>query len=389
MPDHPRVAVVGAGAFGVWTAFELVRRGAHVTLLDAWGAGNARSSSGGETRVIRGVYGPDRVYTEWVKRSFALWREMEKSSQTRLYHRMGLLWMFSVEDSYARKALPIMRELGFPIDQLTTAEAAKLYTQIDFTGVTSCYFEHEAGYLSARLACQTVCEAFQKKAGIFRQAAVKPGNIRGELLQGLALGDGTQLNADFYVFACGPWLGKLFPQVIGDKVEPSRQEVHFFGVPAGDDAFQDPKLPIWVDFGERLIYGIPGGDGRGFKVADDTRGPLFDPTNGDRTPSAEGIARSRALLARRFPRLRSAPLLEARVCQYENSPDGHFIIARHPEAKNVWLVGGGSGHGFKLSPALGECVAIHLLEGSDPKPFFGLKRLTERREKSTQFDSKK
>jgi glycine/D-amino acid oxidase-like deaminating enzyme len=201
------------------------------------------------------------------------------------------------------------------------------------------------------------------------------------------LDDGTRLEADAFVFACGPWLGRLFPGVIGQRVLPTRQEVFYFGPPPGSRRYEPGSLPVWIDFGERIFYGIPDVHGRGFKIADDSRGETFDPTAGDRTPSADGIARARRLLAERFPELAQAPLVGAEVCQYENSPDGHLIIDRHPEAKNVWLVGGGSGHGFKLSPSVGEMVADGILAGKPTPKLFHLERLHEGK-RSTQFERK-
>jgi glycine/D-amino acid oxidase-like deaminating enzyme len=190
----------------------------------------------------------------------------------------------------------------------------------------------------------------------------------------VTLSDGTTLTADAYVFACGPWLGHLFPDVIGERVRPTRQEVFFFGTPSGDRRFTEEALPVWADHGAHFWYGIPGNEWRGFKLADDTRGPAFDPTAGERLPSAAGLAAARAYLGFRFPALSAAPLLEARVCQYENSPDEHFIIDRHPSAANAWLVGGGSGHGFKHGPAVGELVAGLVLAGGTAGPEFRLSR---------------
>ncbi len=116
-------------------------------------------------------------------------------------------------------------------------------------------------------------------------------------------------------------------------------------------------MPVWADHATPFMYGIPGNEWRGFKVADDTRGPVIDPTTESRTPSPESLKIARDYIGYRFPGLKGAPLLESRVCQYEESPDEHFIIDRHPAAANVWLVGGGSGHGFKHGPAVGELVA--------------------------------
>lgn len=382
----PLVAVVGAGAFGGWTALQLRRMGARVVLLDAWGPGNPRSSSGGESRVIRAIYGPDRVYVEMVKRSFELWASVDTSKDERLYVETGALWMVRGDDAYVRSSLPIVEALGFTVDSLTVPDAARRYPQIEFRDVRSVWLERRAGVLAARRACIALRSAFEREGGRFITAHAEPGRIERASLDGVFLSDGARLQADAYVFACGPWLGRLFPSVIGDAVRPTRQEVFFFGAPRGSRRYRAGEFPVWIDFGERIYYGIPEVDGRGFKLADDTRGDAFDPTSGDRAVSAEGIARAREFLAVRFPELASAPLVESRVCQYENSPDGHLIIDRHPEAANVWLVGGGSGHGFKLSPAVGEIVAKAIVAGGEIPAAFGLARLRGDRRPSTQFE---
>lgn len=353
----PRVAVVGAGAFGGWSALALLRRGARVTLVDAWGPGNSRASSGGETRVIRGFYGPDRIYLDWVVRAFALWREHERRCGQRLYRPTGALWMFRGDDGYARVSLPLVRAAGLAAAELDLAEARRRFPQVSFAGVRTAYLEEEAGYLLARRACQSVVDVFLAEGGEYREVAVRPGALAGERLGPLGLSDGTVLEADAYVFAGGPWLGRLLPEAVGARVRPSRQEVYFFGTPAGDPRFGEERLPVWIDFGEQVFYGIPGNERRGLKIADDTRGEPFDPDLGERTLTPERLARARRVLAERFPDLAGAPLLEARVCQYENSPDGHFLIGRLPGLANAWVAGGGSGHGFKLGPAVGEHVA--------------------------------
>ena len=384
----PRIAVIGAGAFGGWTALHLRRLGANVTLFDAWGPGNARSSSGGETRVIRAIYGQDRPYVEMVKRSYELWTELDASTDDVLYVDTGALWMHRGDDAYVQSSLLILKDYGFVVDRLSVEEAARRYPQIDFRGVRSVWFERRAGALSARRACMAVRDAFAKIGGTYRTAQVDPGPLANGALSALQLGDGSRIEADAYVFACGPWLGRLFPDVLGAVIQPTRQEVYYFGTPRGTERYFPGRFPIWIDFGERIVYGVPDIGGRGFKVADDTRGEPIDPTSTDRTPSAEGIARARRLLAERFPELANAPLIESRVCQYENSPDGHLIIDRHPQAKNVWFVGGGSGHGFKLSPAVGEIAAARILAGKEVPALFRLERLRDTTKPTTQFDTK-
>jgi len=317
--------------------------------------------------VIRAVYGPDRVYVEMVKRSFELWEKLDPS----LYTQTGVLWMHRGDDAYVRSSLPILTELGFPVDNLTLADAARRYPQISFKGVQSVWLERRAGALSARRACEVVRDAFVKAGGTYRTETAKPEARSG---------------ADVYVYACGPWLGKLFPDVIGNAVRPTRQEVYYFGPPRGSELYQPGRMPVWIDFGKRIVYGIPDIHGRGFKLADDTRGVPIDPTTANRTPSAAGIERARRLLAERFPELAKAPLIASEVCQYENSPDGNLIVDRHPGAKDVWLLGGGSGHGFKLSPALGEMAAAAILGGGEIPTQFRLERLRKTEKRKTQFE---
>lgn len=373
---RPHIAVIGAGAFGGWTALHLLRRGARVTLLDAWGPGNSRSSSGGETRIIRGVYGPDQVYVDWTARSFGMWQEAEQRWGRRLYRRTGVLWMAGEDDAYVRGSIPFLKDAGLEIEEIAAEEARTRFPQIDFSGVRSVFHEPEAGYLLARRACQTVAEAVAAEGGEVRIAAAFPDGPQDGKLDRLELTDGSALAADLYVFACGPWLGGLFPEVIGEKLlRVTRQEAFFFGLPPGDPWFHEDRCPTWIDLsGERIFYGMPGNEHRGFKVADDTRGAPFDPTFGERLITPELLARARETLARRFPRLASEPVVETRVCQYENSPDGHLLFGRHPHTANVWILGGGSGHGFKLGPALGEYAAGILLEDGTPDPLFRLDR---------------
>ena len=382
------IAVIGAGAFGGWTAHHLLKKGYDVTLLDVFGPGNSRASSGGDSRVIRGIYGEDKIYVDLVARSFKLWKRYQKQWQQSLYFPTGALWFFQVDDTYAQKSLPIVNQVGLKSEQISKKEVEKKFPQINLTDLKSFYFEHEAGYLPARHCCQVVLENFVKKGGEYKQLAVKPGKIFNNKLTELILSDGSKLNADSYVFACGPWLSKVFPNVLKDIITPTRQEVFFFGTPYGDPSLFESNMPVWVDFGKKIWYGIPGADWRGFKVADDTRGAEFDPTSGNRKASESGLESARNYLAKRFPSMKDAPLLESRVCQYENSPDGNYIIDKHPEAENTWVIGGGSGHGFKLGPALGEFVVDRVIGNKEIDPFFALSRFNKDLDKKTQFNPK-
>lgn len=371
------VAVIGAGVFGGWTALHLLRHQVDVTLLDSWGPGNSRASSGGETRVIRAIYGANRIYTEMAVRAMKLWQENEARWSRKLFTKTGALWMVIAAEQFELDALPLLREAGLPYEKLEIAEAAKRFPQVNFKGVQWALMEQEAGYLNARQACQVVLEHFQIEGGKYRQVSVQPGRIVKNAMSQITLSDGNMLSADVFIFACGPWLGKIFPDLLGDLITPTRQEVFYFGTPPGNTHFEEQNFPVWINHGTSLFYGIPGNQWRGFKVADDTHGPPFDPTNGERTFSPQALKAARNLMEFRFPELKGAPLLESRVCQYENSPDSNYIIDRHPAAENVWIVGAGSGHGYKMGPALGEYVAGVVLQNKPQNPFFNLARFSK------------
>jgi sarcosine oxidase len=375
MKPKLHIAVIGAGAFGGWTALHLLERGARVTLLDAWGPGNSRASSGGETRVMRGTYGPDQPYTQMAARALKLWQKYERQWKRQFLHRTGVLWMApGHDDGFERGSVQTLRTAKIMFQELSSAQMKKRWPQINFEGIQWGIFEPDCGYLDARASCQAVVNAFIAAGGKYRQLAVVDNELEASRPRSLALSDGSRLKADAYVFACGPWLGKLFPQAVGDLVQPTKQDIFFFGTPAGDDRFSDAHLPVWGDHRGSFRYGIPGSGRRGFKIADDSRGPAFDPTHGERLVSQEGLRDIREYVAFRFPALKNAPLLETRVCQYEQTPDSHFIVDRHPKNENVWLLGGGSGHGFKHGPTVGEMVSELILKEREPDATFKLAR---------------
>ncbi|MGH9591750.1 MAG: FAD-dependent oxidoreductase, partial [Bryobacteraceae bacterium] len=345
-------AVIGAGVFGAWTALHLRRAGKRVALLDAYGPGNARASSGGESRLIRMGYGPDELYTRWSVRSLEQWKEFFARTAKTLFHQTGILWIANEGDAQMRASRETLERLTVPHEVLSRAELESRYPQIAFGKASWGMFEPESGVLLARRAVAAVAEAcIAEGVEYFNEVVARPAG-KGRV-SALKTASGMEIHAGEFVFSCGPWLGKVFPDLLGQRVCTSRQEVFFFGVPAGDARFAPPAMPGWLFQGD-LTYGVPDLEGRGFKIALDRHGPPFDPDTGVRVPTPEGISAMRAYLGERFPALAQAPLVEARVCQYENTSNGDFLVDVHPEHENVWLVGGGSGHGFKHGPAMGE-----------------------------------
>jgi glycine/D-amino acid oxidase-like deaminating enzyme len=374
-PGRPDVVVVGAGVFGAWTAMKLQQAGRQVTLVDAWGPGHARASSGGESRMTRAVYGPDEIYTRMAVQSLPEWRALSDRAGLPVFSACGVLFFFGERHPYATAAMEMHRRLGLNTALLDRAEMGRRFPAIDFAGVELGLFEPDFGVLMARRAVQTLVQEFVRAGGSYVAAHVESPTGGGDRLDEIRTATGERIGtAGQFVFAAGPWLPRLFPDILRGRIRATRQEVFFFAAPGGDRRFLPGSLPGWADFnGGDLFYGMPDLEARGFKVAYDPHGPEVDPDMGDRTPSSEMLARVRDYMARRFPAMANAPLNEARVCQYENSSNGDFLIDRHPRWSNVLLVGAGSGHGFKHGPAVGQYAADLLLGRlATPEPRFSL-----------------
>lgn len=369
--DHYDVAVIGAGVFGVWTAWHLQRAGKRVLLLDKYGPGNARASSGGETRVIRMAYGPDEVYTRMSQQSLGLWQRMfDDIARPELFRATGVLWLLPADSAVGAASLATLQHVGIEHQQLDSAELAQRYPQLRVPRGGWGILEPGSGGLLARRAVQAVAAECVRRGVDVCIAEVAVPDASGPRAR-ISTTSGMAINADQFVFACGPWLGSVLPDALGGRLFPTRQEVFYFGTPSADRQFGAAALPIWLDF-DRDFYGFPDLDGRGFKVAHDSHGGPIDPDCAERTPTPARIADARAFLARRFPALADAPLLSSEVCQYENTCNGDFVIDRHPGFDNIWIAGGGSGHGFKHGPAVGDYAARCILGTVIVEPRFSL-----------------
>jgi len=369
------IAVVGAGVFGVWTAYHLSLRGARVLLLDAYGPGNSRASSGGESRIMRLGYGRDRIYSDSAQRSLKQWLEFfssladSRNDDYQYFRPTGMLWLARETDDYCQAVFENLQSLGARCEKLDRQQLESRYPQINFGPVNWAVLENESGVIMARRAVRAVVNEAIKLGVTFRQRSVTLKQSP-PVLNSISLDNGELVFADKFVFACGPWLPKLFPELLSELIHVTKQEVFFFGPPAGDSLFNPENFPTWIDFND-AIYGMPNLDDRGFKIAIDAHGETFDPDTGERIVSQASIEIVHRYVSERFPMLANAPILETRVCQYENTSSGDFLLDRHPNFENVWLAGGGSGHGFKHGPAVGQYMA-NLLEGGPREPRFSL-----------------
>jgi glycine/D-amino acid oxidase-like deaminating enzyme len=358
------IVVVGAGAFGGWTALYLREMGFSVTLVDQYGPGNSRAASGGESRQIRAGYGERELYTRWVLQAFERWKAREAAWGRRIFFQTGQLTLARQWTKELTDTKSVFDKLGVKYEIVKHDDLVRQYSQMSMEGIAFAMYTPSTGVLKAREGCVAVAQAFEKQGGRFVTAKVDIGNRSGNTLQDVALSTGQRLAAQTFVFACGPWLPKVFPSVMKNKLITPRRVVFFYGTPPGDERFTYPNFPTWaVDD----AYGFPSIEGKGFKVVPTFARLLVDPDTQERTPTADELRGGRELVSKWFPALAQQPLVESKVCQQEDSIDDHFIVNQHPELSNVWLVGGGSGHGYKHGIMLGEYVANRVV-GKDSSP---------------------
>lgn len=362
--------VIGAGVFGAWSALRLARDGWQVTLVDAYGPANGRASSSDHSRVIRAGYGAAADYTRWAVESLTDWQWLAKKAGQPLVVESGALFLGTPAAAYLTDTAATLTACGVTHERLDAASVASRFPQIGVIGLGDAVYEARGGVIRARHAVHAAVAVGRSYGVRYEQRQVVPLDESAGAPQ-VRLSSGETLSADRYVFACGPWLPRLFPDTIGGRIRPTRQEVLYFGVPPGDTRFALDRLPVWIDF-EAGYYGIPDLDACGFKVGVDRHGAAIDPDRDDRLVDLGTVARVRAFFARRFPALADAPLLDAHVCQYENTTHGDFVIDRHPRWGTVWIAGGGSGHGFKHGPAVGKHVADLLAGRAEARPRFAL-----------------
>jgi sarcosine oxidase len=340
-------SIVGAGIFGASLAHRLARDGWEVMLYERHEPGHKGAASGGESRLIRFAHGSGDWYTRSAWRARELWRELEEETGRELLIESGVAWFARSEDGWEAESERVLRAEGIPVERLDPEAARELFPSFEPGDLRFVLWEPSAGVLRARVATLATVEAAERAGVRLVRETAAPGSVTGDVI----------------VWACGAWLPGLFDL----PVRVTKQDILFFAA----EGWSTPPVPAWVDY-ERAVYGLGDLDGMGVKVAPDAEGPPFDPEHGERVASTGSERSASAYLAERFPALRAAPVSGATVCQYALTPDTNFIVAPHPELPGNWILGGGSGHGFKHGPALAEYAARVVTGQEEPDAQLGL-----------------
>ncbi len=359
----PDAVVIGAGNFGAWTALNLVRGGMRVTLVDQYGPGNSRSTSGGETRGVRSSYG-DRPqglqWGRWAIEATRLWKEWDDEHGDdllpRLFYQTGDLMMREEMTPFLEQSCENWNALGHPYEILTPDEVRYRWPAIHTPDIGAAVYEPSAGVVRARRAIESVARVFEQEGGEIRIGRVSMGAAYGRTLSNVRLGDGEVLEAGLFVIAVGPWFAKLLPELMTRRFSANAMgHVYYFATPPGDESFRYPNMPSY-NVPETTGWPALPGDSRGLRVrAGGARGE--DPDTSVRTVPPELHERPREILAKYFPALADRPINETRACHYSNVVSRNFLIDRHPDYDNAWLAGGGSAESFKQGPVLGRYIA--------------------------------
>jgi glycine/D-amino acid oxidase-like deaminating enzyme len=387
--DTGHVVVIGAGAWGAWTAYHLRQQGARVTMIDAYGAANSRATSGDETRGIRSSYG-DRaagtLWTPWARTAIARWKAFDEEwgprFHTRFFYTTGDVILRPTQEPFLTKTVELWRANNVPHEVLTGDEVRKRWPVIKADDITTAIYEPDAGVARARASTQAIAAIAQDQGARLIISRVTPGAIANGRMDGVTLEDGTVVRGEAYVFACGPWLRKLFPYLTPRMRVPIGVAC-YFGTPVADQRFTVGQLPSWNVPGVTGWPVLPT-DSRGFRVrgslaptgaaanAPRPAPPPADPAQQDPDTSSRWATQAtldgaRRVLEVRFPLLATMPLLETRACHYESSINANFIIDHVPDTGNAWIAGVGQAEGFKFAPVVSEYVAQRVLgDPGDP-----------------------
>lgn len=351
--QRPDLVVVGAGVIGAWTALLAQERGLQVELIDMHHPGHGFGSSGGDSRNIRAAYGSDLLFTRWAQAAWQAWQAREADLGLRMLFPSGALWTGSA--NRLNEQASMFDRIAQPCELLHGAEVVRRWPHLRYGDDETVFYEPNAGVLLAGASLRAIVDRFQRLGGSLQLGRVEV-DAELRLWQG-----GSRVKADNVLFACGPWLPRLFPDLLGPLMRTPRRELFFFDANGGGFGFD--RTPNLVDQEAWTSSDI----GNGLKVAPRVRGVPFDPDRDPRVPSPDLLASARAYLGRRIPALADASLSHAFVGCLENTASEDFIIDRHPDEPRWLIAGGGSGHAFKFGPVLGELV-LSMLTGAEVEP---------------------
>ncbi|NRF65779.1 N-methyl-L-tryptophan oxidase [Aquincola sp. S2] len=367
-PTVADVIVIGLGAFGSATAWQLARRGARVIGIDRFAPPHDRGSSHGATRITRLAIGEGELYVPIVLRSHQIWQALEAAHGERLYLKTGGLTMGAGvgqahhhrRPDFLRRTIAAARRFDIPHEVLNAAEVAARFAQFLVRGDEVAYYEPDAGVLKPERCVAVQLEAARRAGAVLRlnETVLAIESAPG----GAAVRtDRGSVAAGHVIVTAGPWLPGLVGGAYAAQLRVMRQALHWFR-PAEPALYASPGCPVFIwmhGSGDGdTFYGFPMVDGfGGVKVATEQYRQTTDPDHLVREVGAEESADMHARHVAGRLRSVTPERVHAAACPYTVSPDSGFVVDRHPTLDHVTVVSACSGHGFKHSAGLGEALA--------------------------------
>lgn len=355
LPSSVDVIVVGLGAMGSATCYQLATRGYSVIGLDKFSPPHAMGSSHGKSRIIREAYFENPLYVPLVQRAYASWHTLEQASRTTLFRQTGGLMLGPPDGALVRGARLSAEMHGLPHEILSAAAVHDRFPVFqpaaDMVGV----WEPRAGVLAPERAIAAALDVARQRGAQVR--------LNEPMLSWRTIESGVEVTtlaatyrARRLVLSLGAWIGDVVPE-LALPLKVQRNVKYWFTPLCHEDRFRDTAFPVFISeyAPNESWYGIPD-SGDGLALALHLNGEYTHPDRLRRDVAEAEVEVVRGLIEQYLPDA-NGPLRETAVCMYTNTPDEHFIVDRHPEHAQVIIASPCSGHGFKFSSVLGEVLA--------------------------------
>ncbi|MFM9196511.1 MAG: N-methyl-L-tryptophan oxidase [Planctomycetia bacterium] len=372
------VIVLGTGGVGSAALYHLARRGVRVLGLDRFPGGHDRGSSHGDTRIIRLAYYEHPDYVPLLRRAYTLWHELEATVDERLHEQVGLLEIGPSDGELIPGVLRSAAMHGLDLESLEPDDVPRRFPGFRVPAGHQAVFERQAGYLRvercvlAHLRAAAACGA-EHRTGVdvhgWREAS-------DHVVVDTSAGP---LAARRLVIAPGAWAPGIVAGPDADWPIPFRvllKHLHWFEPRTADYLPASGSPTFFYELPWGLFYGFPQVDASGVKLANHAGGRLVeDPLTAPRGVDPDELQLVERFVGEYMPGMSCVRRRHA-TCFYTMSPDGHFVIDRHPRSDRVVFAAGLSGHGFKFAAVLGEILATWTLDGGPSMPvgFLGLSR---------------
>ncbi|HET6734847.1 N-methyl-L-tryptophan oxidase [Mycobacterium sp.] len=370
------VIVIGLGGMGSAAAYHLAARGQRVLGLERFTPAHDKGSSHGGSRIVRQSYFEDPAYVPLLLRAYELWEKLAADAERDVYRLTGGLFIGPPDCLTVAGSLRASREWDLPHELLDAAEIRCRYPNFTPNPGDIALYEAKAGFARPEMTVQAHIDLAERAGAtlMFGEEVLDWSETAGGVTVRTA---NATYSAGQLVICPGAWAPQLLAE-FGIPITIERQVLYWLDPVGGTDTFVDHPIFIAENTDGMQIYGFPAIDGPngGVKVAFFRKGIVCTPDTIDRTVHDHEISEMRDRVAQLLPAL-DGPCLHSATCMYSNTPDEHFVIARHPDCANITVACGFSGHGFKFVPVIGEILADLAIDGATGHPIslFDPKRL--------------